>query len=283
MSYPKFDKIRLDVDSDGIAVVTLANPEMRNAITRELSAEMNRLLDQVRSDRAIRVVVVTGMGEKSFCAGMSLKDFRELEDRNWELYRPGESMLDWWRKLHELPQPTIAAVNGFCVGGGFCVLNSCDLALASERAIFSLSEINFGSIPGGGAMRAVLETMPPKAAMYLILSGKPIDAEEACRNGLVNRVVAHEQLREEALELARVLAAHPWQTLEWCKRTAYGLKAIPDRELAIQFETAMAHFQDQARPPHGASKAERLEAFARKQYKPGLEAYDAKAGSSQDE
>ncbi len=283
MSYPKFDKIRIDVDSEGIAVVSLVNPKMRNAITRELSAEMNRLLDQVRSDRAIRVVIVTGEGDDSFCAGLNVNDFRELKDRNWELYRPGESMLDWWRKLHELPQPTIAAVNGYCVGGGFCVLDSCDLALASERAIFSLSEINFGSIPGGGAMRSVLETMPPKAAMYLILSGKPIDADEACRSGLVNRVVAHEQLREEALALARDLAAHPWQTLEWCKRTAYGLRGIADRGLAIEYETAMAHFQDQALPPDGASVDERLQAFARKEYKPGLEAYDAEAALPEDE
>ena len=132
-------------------------------------------------------------------------------------------------------------------------------------------------------MRAVLETMPPKAAMYLILSGKPIDADEACRRGLVNRVVAHEQLREEALALARDLAAHPWQTLEWCKRTAYGLRGIADRGLAIEYETAMAHFQDQARPPHGASVDERLQAFARKEYKPGLEAYDAEAALPEDE
>ena len=132
-------------------------------------------------------------------------------------------------------------------------------------------------------MRAVLETMPPKAAMYLILTGKPIDAEEACRNGLVNRVVAHSELREEALALAGTLAVHPWQTLEWCKRTAHGLKAIPDRGLAIEYETAMAHFQNQARPPHGASVAERLEAFARKKYKPGLQAYDAKAVDPVDE
>jgi trans-feruloyl-CoA hydratase/vanillin synthase len=183
-------------------------------------------------------------------------------------------MLDWWRKLHTLPQPTIAAVNGFCIGGGFCVLNSCDLALASDRARFSLSEINFGAIPGGGAMRAVLDMMPLKNAMYLILTGKPIDAEEACRNGLVNRVVPHSKLREEALELADLLTKHPWQTLEWCKRTAYALKEIPDRQLGIEYETAMAHFQAHARPPLDGNSTERLKAFTEKKYKPGLEAYD---------
>ena len=278
MDYPRFENVKLDVDPRGIGLVTLANAEMRNAITPQLSAEMNRLLDAIRSDREIRVVIVTGEGEESFCAGMSLKHFIELRDRNWELYRPGESMIDWWRKLHELPQPTIAAVNGYCIGGGFCVLNACDLAIASERAVFSLSEINFGSIPGGGAMRAALEMMPLKNAMHLILTGRPIDAQEACRNGLVNRVVPHAELRQEVVELAEHLAKHPWQTLEWCKRTAYGLKAIADRQLGIEYETAMAHFQDQARPPKGASKTERLEAFVEKKYKPGLEAYDLKKG-----
>lgn len=280
MGYPRFENVGIEVDERGIAIVTLENARMRNAITPQLSAEMNRLLEQLRADRDVRVVVVTGEGEESFCAGMSLKHFLELRERNWELYRPGESMIDWWRRLHELPQPTIAAVNGFCVGGGFCVLNSCDLALASDRAVFSLSEINFGSIPGGGAMRAALDMMPLKAAMYLILSGRPIDAQQACREGLVNRVVPHAELRKEALDLAATLARHPWQTLEWCKRTAYGLKAIADRSLGVEYETAMAHFQEQARPPHGASVTERLEAFKHKRYKPGLEAYDPEAGKA---
>jgi trans-feruloyl-CoA hydratase/vanillin synthase len=269
-----WETLRLERRNNGVAVLTLANPGMRNAITPQLSAEMNQLLDVLRDDRALRVLIVTGEGDESFCAGMSLKHFLEYRDRNWELYQPGRSMLDWWRKLHELPQPTLAAVNGYCIGGGFCVLNACDLALASERASFCLSEINFGSIPGGGAMRAALEMMPLKAAMYLILSGRSIGAHEACQQGLVNRVVPHERLREEALELADLLALHPWQTLEWCKRTAYGLRAIADRQLAIEYETAMAHFQDDARPPRGASKTERLQAFADKKYKPGLEPYD---------
>jgi hypothetical protein len=131
------------------------------------------------------------------------------------------------------PQPTIAAVNGWCVGGGFCVLHACDLVLAADHAVFSLSEINFGSIPGGGAMRAAL--------------------------------------REEAGALARGLARHSWQILEWCKRTAHGLRGIADRTLAIEYETAMSHFVASTRPP--VEVDERLGAFRDKRYKPGVEAY----------
>lgn len=263
--------VRLERDEGGVATLVLANAGMRNAITRELSARMNRVLEEVAGDRSIRALIVTGEGDESFCAGMSLEDFLELRPTVWKLYTPGESMLDWWRKLRELPQPTIAAVNGWCVGGGFCVLHACDLALAADHAVFSLSEINFGSIPGGGAMRAALELMPQKAAMHLILTGQPIGAEEACRHGLVNRVVPRAALREEAGALARGLARHSWQILEWCKRTAHGLRGIADRTLAIEYETAMAHFVASARPP--VEVDERLGAFRDKRYKPGVEAY----------
>jgi trans-feruloyl-CoA hydratase/vanillin synthase len=221
---------------------------------------------------------LTGEGEESFCAGTSLRDFLELRPHPWKLYTPGESMLDWWRALRELPQATIAAVNGWCVGGGFCVLHACDLALAADHATFSLSEINFGSIPGGGAMRAALELMPQKAAMHLILTGQPIGADEACRHGLVNRVVPRAALRAEALELARALARHPWQILEWCKRTAAGLRGMADRQLAIEYETAMAHFVADARPP--VEVDERLRAFRAKRYRPGTEAYPDEDGSA---
>ncbi len=270
----QYEKVTVEIDNQGIVVVTLNNPEMRNCITPQLSKDMNRALDAIHGDRSVRVVIVTGAGEESFCAGMSLKHFIEYKDKGWELYAPGESMIDWWAKIRRLPQPAIAAVNGYCIGGGFCVLDSCDLAVASERAVFSLSEINFGSIPGGGAMRAALDMMPIKNAMELIMTGKPIDAQEAWRTGLVNKVVPHDRLMAEAMDLAHALVPHPWQTLEWCKRTAYGSKAIADRSLGIEYETAMSIFQSRAQPPRGANAQEGLQAFVDKKYKPGVESYD---------
>ncbi|HYC23054.1 MAG TPA: enoyl-CoA hydratase-related protein [Candidatus Bathyarchaeia archaeon] len=269
-----FEQVEVEIDAQGIALVRLNNPAMRNAITPQLSKEMNQVLDQIHHDESVRVVVVTGAGEESFCAGMSLKHFIEYRSKVWELYSRGASMLDWWAKLRALPQPTIAAVNGYCVGGGFCVLDSCDLAIASERASFALSEVNFGSIPGGGAMRAALDMTSIKNAMYLILTGKPIDAQEAWRMGLVNKVVPHDRVLSEALELAQLLATHPWQTLEFCKKAAYGSKEIPSRALGIEYETAMSHFQMHARPPRAANAQEGLEAFVEKKYKPGVETYD---------
>ena len=257
MAIGPYEKVAVDVDDQGIAVVTLNNPENRNCITPQLSKDMNQALDAIQRDRSVRVVILTGAGDESFCAGMSLKHFIEYKDKGWELYTPGESMMDWWAKLRTIPQPTIAAVNGYCIGG-----------------VFSLSEINFGSIPGGGAMRAALDMMSMKNAMHLIMTGRPIDAQEAWRTGLVNKVVPHERLMDEAMELARTLVPHPWQALEWCKRTAYGSKAISDRFLGIEYETAMSIFMTRARPPRGGGAQEGLQAFVDKKYKPGIESYD---------
>lgn len=272
--HDSLDQVRVDVDPDGIALVTLDNPAKRNAITPEMSRSMNVVLDRLAGDRAVRVVVVTGAGDAAFSAGMSLPHFRTSRDRPWELYTPGESMMDWWAKLRALPQPTIAAVNGVCVGGGMCIVEACDLAVASELATFGLSEVNFGSVPGGGALRAVLETMPLKRAMHLVLTGQPIDAFAACDAGLVNDVVAPDDVVPAARRLAAVLAKHPWQALEFCKKAAYGSREIPNRRLAIEYETAMAHFQQQARPPRDAGAQEAFAAFAEKRFKPGLEPYD---------
>lgn len=269
-----FEKVIVDVDRDGIAVVTLNNPDMRNCITPQLSKDMNKALDQLHGDRSVRVVIVTGAGNQSFCAGMSLKHFIEYRTHSWDLYNPGESMMDWWGKIRRLPQPAIAAVNGFCIGGGFCVLDSCDLAIASDKAVFSLSEINFGSIPGGGAMRAALDMMSIKNAMWLIMTGKPIDAQEAWRTGLVNKVVPHNRVLEEAKDLARLLATHPWQALEFCKRAGYGSKEIAGRFLGIEYETAMSIFQNHSRQPRGGGPQAGLQAFVDKKYKPGLQTYD---------
>src|SRR5207245_2096941 len=116
-----------------------------------------------------------------------LEHFVKFRDQPHLLSKPGETANDWWGKLRLLPKPTIAMVNGYCIGGGFCVVGACDMAIASERAVFSLSEINFGSLPGGGAARAALATVPYKHAMYLILTGKTIDATEAARIGFINR------------------------------------------------------------------------------------------------
>ena len=280
MAKQTYEKVLVDVDKQGIATVTLNDPEHRNCITPTLSKEMNKVLDGIAPDRSIRVVVVRGAGEQSFCAGMSLKHFIEYRTHGWDLYNPGESMMDWWGKLRRLPQPVIGAINGYCIGGGFCVLDSCDLAIASDRAIFSLSEINFGSLPGGGAMRAALDPMPIKPAMWLILTGKPIDAQEACRTGLVNKVVPHKQLMAEVQDLAENLVTHPWQALEFCKRAAYGSKSIPDRFLGIEYETALSHWVSHVRPPKGGSSQEGLEAFVAKRYKPGLQTYDFRKSES---
>ncbi len=189
---------------DFLAWLRLNRPEARNALNFQLVAEIVQALENARADSGVRVVIITGTGD-SFCAGMDIKSAAA-----WTRRQAAEYNELWYTKLtvtlHLLGKPVIAAVNGPCVGGGCGLAERCDVIIASEKARFGFPEINVGGNP------AVHFTILPQLigrhrAFELLFSGELFSAHEAERLGLVNRVVAHDRLEEEARELARKFAA----------------------------------------------------------------------------
>jgi trans-feruloyl-CoA hydratase/vanillin synthase len=192
---------------NGVAWVTLNRPQKRNALSPALNREMIDVLDMLEADDRCGVLVLTGAGE-SFSAGMDLKEyFREVDKATpIEVMRVRRASMAWqWRRLQFFPKPTIAMVNGWCFGGAFTPLVSCDLAIAAEEATFGLSEINWGIIPAGNVTRAFAEKVPPSDAMYYLMTGETFDGRKAAAMRLVNAAVPRAELRAHTERLAHKL------------------------------------------------------------------------------
>jgi trans-feruloyl-CoA hydratase/vanillin synthase len=192
---------------EGIAWVSLNRPEKRNAMSADLAFEMVSVLEALEVDDRCGVLVLTGAGD-AFSAGMDLKEYFRATDglpvlERLRVYRANAF---WqWRMLAPYPKPTIAMVNGWCFGGAFTPLISCDLAIAADDAIFGLSEINWGIIPAGIVTKAVEQMMNQRDCLYYIMTGETFDGKRAKEIGLVNDAVPKDQLRERTRKLAKVL------------------------------------------------------------------------------
>src|SRR5262245_28514902 len=174
-----------------------------------LNAEMVEVLEVLDADDDVGVLVLTGIGE-AWSAGMDLKEyFREVDEAPEHVQRQVRRDANWWqwRLLRTYAKPTIAMVNGWCFGGAFTPLCACDLAIAANEATFGLSEINWGIPPGSVVSKALAETIGPRAALHLVMTGRTFGGREAAEMGLVNASVPLERLRDEVEALARELAA----------------------------------------------------------------------------
>ncbi|MBL1100559.1 p-hydroxycinnamoyl CoA hydratase/lyase [Streptomyces coffeae] len=192
---------------NGIAWVVLNRPEKRNCMSPTLNNEMLEVLDAVALDEEASVLVLTGAGT-AFSAGMDLKEFfresDQLSPRAAEIRQ--RSAYEWQGpRLRQFPLPTIAMVNGYCFGGGFVPLVSCDIGIAAEDAVFGLSEVNWGIIPGGNVPTAVVHTMSQRDAIYYSITGETFDGRRASEMRLVNEAVPADRLRERVIEIAEVL------------------------------------------------------------------------------
>lgn len=185
---------------DGIATITINRPERRNALDVEHYAALSQAWCRVRDDAEIRVAVITGAGDKAFCAGADLKSFVGREQALSELWlTQKDSLLN--RGL-EVWKPVIAAVNGACVGGGMTLLLATDIRVACEDAVFSLSEVKRGIIAANGGTQRVMKQLPYAVAMEMLLLGDTMDAGTAERWGLLNRTVPRTQMMDTAYALA---------------------------------------------------------------------------------
>jgi feruloyl-CoA hydratase/lyase len=264
--------VTVKIDS-GIAWVTMNRPDKRNAMNPALNDEMLRTLDRLEVEDGCGVVVLTGAGA-SFSAGMDLKEFfRDLDSLPYvqQVHARRSAWIWQWRQLMAYPKPTIAMVNGWCFGGAFTPLVACDLAIAAEDAVFGLSEINWGIIPGGNVTRAVVATMNLRDAMYYVMTGETFDGRKAAQMGLVNEAVPKGRLRQRTRQLAETLLGKNPTVLRAAKIAVRHVQGMP-WELSDDYLMAKGH---QSRFLDGEDgRRQGLKQFLdEKSFKPGLRAY----------
>ncbi|MEZ0354220.1 enoyl-CoA hydratase-related protein [Mycobacterium sp. pR1184] len=201
-------------------VITINRPEARNAINAAVSIGVGDALEQAQHDPEVRAVVLTGAGDKSFCAGADLKAIARREN----LYHPDHA--DWGFAgyvQHFIDKPTIAAVNGTALGGGTELALASDLVVAHELAKFGLPEVKRGLIAAAGGVFRIVDQLPRKVAMELLLTGEPMTASDAWEWGLVNQVVKEGSVLDAALAMAARITVNAPLSVQASKRIALGV------------------------------------------------------------
>ena len=215
--------------AEGITTITINRPEALNVLSKATRQELQHAFLAARDDPAVRVVILTGAGEKAFIAGADIREIQAASTQGAtfardQFVRKGQQMITL---IERLGKPVIAAVNGYALGGGCEIVQACHLALASETAKFGQPEINIGFNPSWGGTQRLPRHVGRKHAMGLILTGEMIDAQEAYRIGLVNKVVPPKDLMPEAEKLARLLASKGPVVLQLCLEAVINGREMP--------------------------------------------------------
>ncbi len=209
------------VDRAGdVTVITINRPDARNAINSAVSIGLGDALEEAQHDPDVRAVVVTGAGDRSFCAGADLKAIARREN----LYHPDHAEWGFAGYVHHfIDKPTIAAVNATALGGGTELALASDLVVADERANFGLPEVKRGLIAAAGGVFRIMDHLPRKVAMELLLTGEPLTARDALAWGLINQVVTQGSVLDAALALAARVTVNAPLSVQASKRIAYGV------------------------------------------------------------
>jgi enoyl-CoA hydratase len=216
-----------------IALLTINRPKALNALNRQVVEDLARVLRDIRHDSAVRVLIVTGAGDRAFVAGADIAAMSEMTAIDGlEFSRLGHRVM---QTVEDLPIPVIAAVNGFALGGGLELAMACDLIIASEKARFGQPEINLALIPGFGGTQRLPHRIGYARARELIMTGEMFDAKTALEWGLVNKVVAPEQLIAEARSLAAKLASKSGVALRQAK-AALRASFTMEEDAGLRFE-----------------------------------------------
>jgi enoyl-CoA hydratase/carnithine racemase len=229
---------------DSIAIVTIDRPQQLNAIDRSVLQQLDAALDRIESDRAIGAFIVTGAG-RAFCAGADLTELSSLTNgaafREW--IRDFTDVLD---RLEACTKPSVAAVDGAALGGGLEIVLACDLRVVSTGARLGLPEIKLGMLPGGGGTQRIIRQVPLAVAKQLLLTGEPLEADDAYRIGLVNAVVPPGEVLAAARAFAESLAGAPPSALAVAKQLVDDGATMPlDAAITLERE-AVSHLFDTA-------------------------------------
>ncbi len=193
------------VNKEGsIGIIQLNRPKVLNALSSELVAELVNAFEELDKDTSINAIILTG-GERIFSAGADIREMARLTTVDLIL----ERRFELWDKFRKTTKPIIAAVSGYCFGGGNELVMNCDIVIASETASFGQPEVNVGIMPGAGGTQRLTRTVGKQMAMEMILTGRSISADEARRLGLVNRVVPVDSLLVEAKKIAAEISSKP--------------------------------------------------------------------------
>jgi len=217
--------------ADGVGVLTFNRPKALNALTTNTLEEVKEVVESIALAREIRVLVLTGAGDKAFVAGADITGFQTLNPLQARHF--AELGQEVFFKLEHLPQPVIACVNGFALGGGCEIAMACDFIYASEKARFGQPEVNLGLIPGFGGTQRLARMVGRAKAKELCMTGEAIDAQQARELGLVAKVFPAEQLLEETLKAAKLLAGKAPGVLR-------SIKQVINRGLDVDLKTGCA-------------------------------------------
>ncbi len=205
------------VVQDHVATLTLNRPEAMNSIDPEMREQLHAAWRRIKEDDDIRVAILTGAGEKAFCTGSDLKKTMPPKESFAELTF-GRAYSDHLLAGLDTDKPLICAVNGYAMGGGMELALACDIRVASDNAVFALSEVRIGSIPGAGGTQRLPRAIGSSNAMLMLLTGDRVDAAEALRIGLVSKVVSCEELLPAAQAIARRIAQNAPLSVRSIKR-----------------------------------------------------------------
>ena len=216
-------------------LITINRPEKRNALDRQVRSEFLDAIAAARANDAVRAIVVTGAGDKAFVAGADISEFEERTTvEQWRVMK-SPTIFD---AIERCPTPVIAAVNGYCLGGGMELALSCDIRIASASARFGQPEVNLGIIPGGGGTQRLPRIVGLGAALKMILTGEMIGADEALRLGLVNEVLDPSALLDRALALAETIGAKSPVAVAAAKEATRAALNLPLDD-GLKLETAL--------------------------------------------
>jgi enoyl-CoA hydratase len=251
-----FSTLVFDVSDDGIGLVTFNRPDKLNALNSTVIVELGTLMHDVERDAKVRGLILTGAGPKAFVAGADIAELVDVNrDQGIEVSRRGSRV---FRQIEQLGKPVIAAVNGFALGGGCELALACHVRLAAPNARFGLPEVKLGLIPGFGGTVRLPRLIGRGRALELLLTGAMIDAAEAARIGLVNRVVPAASLLDDARTLLRTMLAQGPAAILLCLQAVDGeLDATVDDALELE----SAHFGEACAT---ADKGEGTRAFLEK-------------------
>lgn len=229
------NEVILQERRDNVATITLNRPEKRNALNGQLRCALLGVLDELNRDPQVRAIVITGAGDKAFVAGADIGEFegRTPVDQHRVMKLP--TVFD---AIERNSKPVIAAINGFCLGGGMELALACDIRIASAGAKFGQPEVNLGIIPGGGGTQRLPRIVGLGAALRMILTGDMIDAEEARRIGLVEEVVPAGDLMARAGAMAQLIATKSPVAVSAAKEATRAASSLPLAE-GLKLETAL--------------------------------------------